>query len=736
MPLVFIPSVIFPFVFSKLIIFQVLIGVTFPAYLCLVWMDPTYRLQKHWLMTAIFSYFVAIACSVAFAIDPMRAWWGNQERMNGLFTLLHFLAWIVMTVSLLKTWDDWKRLLNFQVMVGAVVAMTAVWQKWVNPDVFLFHAEGRVGGILDNPIYMGVYQMFMFFFLVLLWLKNRVTVWRIFYAIFAVIGIFAFIAAQSRGPLLGIFAGLVVFALYVGFFSKNKRIRWSVTAVVAISVLGYGGLYLAKDTQIVAKLGLSRFVNLNTTVDTRLIAWQIAWSGFKEHPVFGYGFDNFHILFNQKYNPISLRYSLYETWFDRAHNTVLDVLSMTGIVGFLTFMSIFLAIFLVTYRAYKRGWIDLPLAAMLFALPVAYFVQNLFVFDHPAGFSLSFLLYGLIVAATRPGFLPASESDLTPIQGKKRDFSWAMGIGLFLVTGILVWRTSVLPFRVSQMAIASGQLFGNQATNAQALALAQQAATIWTPYVDEQAFLLSRNIVSLASTNAFSKLPNWRAWYALADERSQTELARHPLNTYTHYIYARLLNETMGDIPENREKTEVEYKAAIATSQKRQQLYQGLARFYTEIGRVDDGLKQLEIARDFDKDDGYGFWLHGVSLMYDKNQKMAGAQEVVSGLDKPFPYRLSSARDFVPLFDALQTVGQKDRMDSFLPMIPYDQTVDQRVYAQIAYQLHLAGRTNAENQVIEAASAVYPTVRELYQKGLSSMTTTSPTTIKGKEIKK
>src|SRR5690242_9041822 len=78
-PLMFIPIVIFPFVFSKMIYFQILIGLTFPAYLALAWMEPEYRPAfKHQLYLAVAAYFGALLISVIFAVDPARAWWGNQ----------------------------------------------------------------------------------------------------------------------------------------------------------------------------------------------------------------------------------------------------------------------------------------------------------------------------------------------------------------------------------------------------------------------------------------------------------------------------------------------------------------------------------------------------------------------------------------------------------------------------------------------------------------------------------
>jgi hypothetical protein len=129
MPAMFLPVVIFPFVFSKLVYFQILIALTFPAYAALAWAEPKYRPRWTSLALAIAAYFVAIGLSVAFAADPSRAWWGNQERMNGLFTVLHFFLWFLMASSLLTTWAQWRRLLAFEIAVSAFMASVALLQK-------------------------------------------------------------------------------------------------------------------------------------------------------------------------------------------------------------------------------------------------------------------------------------------------------------------------------------------------------------------------------------------------------------------------------------------------------------------------------------------------------------------------------------------------------------------------------------------------------------------------------
>ncbi len=716
MPLIFIPSVIFPFVFSKIILFQILIGLTFPAYLLLIWMRPEERPRSHPLLWSLVAYFVAIAMSVVFAVDPMRAWWGNQERMNGLFSMLHFLAWLLMMSSVAKTWEDWKKLLNVQVVVGGLVAITGIWQKWVNSSAFLYEAGPRVGGVLDNPIYMGVYQMFMFFFLAFLASRTKSRSLWAWYGFLAVLAAFAFIAAASRGPLLGLFAGVAAFTIFVVLFSDNKKLRLGVMGMIVLALMGYGGLYLQRNEEWVARAGLGRFVNLTTTLDTRLIAWKIAWEGFKERPLTGWGFDNFHILFNQKYNPISLRYTLYETWFDRAHNTVLDVLSMTGILGFVTFVSIFVSIFYAAWKAQKKGTIDLPLAALLFALPVAYFVQNLFVFDHPAGFALSYFLFAFVIAATREGFLHGTAP--TPHENG-RAFSWGVAIPVALVFLLVVWRASILPFRVSRLSIAAGQQFGTAAALQKALA----AENTWTPYLDEQTFLLSRALVAAAGNDQLEKIPSWRSWYDLAVRVSKEELRRHPLNTHPWYIYSRLLNDTTGSVPENLTLTEQAYKSAIATSPKRQQLYFNLARFYVQTGRVDQALEQAAVARDFDSENGYGDWTHGIVLFYDKGDKANGAKELVQALEKPYPYPPEFPRDMVPIVESYKILGRTKELDAWIDKLGYEGGTMQQ-YLQIAYELQLSNRIDLRDRVLTGAKKIYPAIQEEYDKATRQVTST------------
>ncbi len=732
-PLMFIPIVIFPFVFSKLIYFQVLIGLTFPAYLALAWMDPAHRPPvRHLLYLSVLAYFTALLLSVVFAIDPMRAWWGNQERMNGLFTLLHFLAWLTMSVGLLKSWTDWKRLLNYEVALSAIMAVVAMLQR-LNPNLLLFPAGVRVGGLLDNPIYMAAYQIFNLFFLALLFLRVKSRTARIWYVIFALFDIIAFFLAQSRGALVGLAAGLVAFVAYVGLFSPSKKTKMAVFGGLLVLALGYGTIFAFRDTPFIQSTPLGRLTNFNTTVGTRLIAWKIAWEGFVERPITGWGLDDFHILFNLKYNPESLRFGEYETWFDRSHNTVMDTLSMTGLLGFITFIGIYVCIFLTTWRAYKKKWIDLPIAAILFSLPIAYFVQNLFVFDHPAGFTMSFLLYGLIIAATKGEFIGEKDPEVAKAVQTTghRDAPWIMFTVLQVIAVLLVYRTSVLPFQASRIALQANSIFSYDPVAG--YKLAKEASEIPTMYKDEQSFLLARNVIGVASQGILQKAPQWQDIYQLAKSLSEEEISRHPKNTHPRYIYARLAQEVMSLIPGEAAVALEQYQKAIETSPERQQLHYGLARLYLQFGQLDNAIAVFKNVRDFDPENGMGSWNYGLTLFYDKAgqtndaaTRLEGATEIKKAVEAKWPYNLASSRELLPLFDAYLVLKDTDGLAKWAGQLNRLPTADTQTYAQLALKMQLVGLNDVRDTILTYGESVAPGTKDAFEKLKNPSAPTTP----------
>jgi O-antigen ligase/tetratricopeptide (TPR) repeat protein len=705
MPLTFIPVVIFPFVFSKLVAFQILVGLTFPAYLALAWMEPKFRPPKSVLYTAIAAYFAALFLSTIFSVDPVRSWWGNQERMNGLFTLLHFFAWLSMAVGLLKRWSGWRRLLNYEIVLSVIMAVVAILQKPF-PRILVFQASDRVGGLLDNPIYMGVYQIFNLSFLALLFLKTKHRTARIIYALAASIDLIAFFLTQSRGAFFGLAAVVGTFTLYYAIFTGSRKARFGILGVGAGFFVLYVLAYMYRASEFILQNAvLSRLTNLQATTATRLIAWDIAWKGFLERPLTGWGFDAFHILFNLKYNPRSLEFGYYETWFDRAHNTIMDVISMTGIFGLLSYLAIFACIFALVWKARKRGWIDLPIAAILTALPVGYFLQNLFVFDHPAAFSMSYLLFALVIAATRPGFMSEEgQEDAGPRKTHAPPFTAFCVLQIVML--VVCWRFSALPFRASAMTIDANNLMLAGRFD-EGFDLLKRAGEIHTPYLDEQTFLLSRNMLSIQQQGALAPYPRWQEMYAYAKEITEKHLKDHPRNTHPLFVYARLVH---GLIPIQPEETRAEeialaeelYLRAIETSPKRQQIAFGLARLYSETGRSDQAYDLLKRTVSYDENVGEALWYLGLISWFELGKEEEGTTDLIRAVDAKAPFALQSVQDAWQLAQAALIREDTETLKSIIPILPSLGGGSVNLYLQIARVMEQADLLEQRNSILNA----------------------------------
>jgi O-antigen ligase/tetratricopeptide (TPR) repeat protein len=723
MPIVFLPIVIFPFVFSKLIFFQVLIGLTFPAYLALAWMDPAYRPPKSALYTAIIAYFGALLLSVIFSIDPHRSWWGNQERMNGLFTMLHFFAWLTMTIGVMKRWEPWKKLLNYEVFLSVFMAVVAIIQRPF-PKLLGFEASERVGGLLDNPIYMGCYQIFNLSFLALLFLKTKSRGARVWYGIVAVIDLIAFFLTQSRGALFGLLATVGIFTVFYAFFTSSKKARYSILGGGACVFGLYALAYLFRATSFIANNPiLSRLTNLQATTETRLIAWNIAWKGFLERPLTGWGFDAFYALFNLKYNPKSLEFGYYETWFDRAHNTIMDVISMTGLFGLITYLSIFISLFLLVWHAYKKGWIDLPIAAILIALPSGYFLQNLFVFDHPAAYSMSYLLFAFVIVATRPMFIgEREEGSSTHHDAKIHEAPWIAFSILQVVFLVIVWNFSVRPFLASMMSITANNMLSSGYAP-QGIALMKQSLEKSSLYDGEQSFLTSRDVISLIENGVFTKEATWKEMYQFTKEVNTRYIEKHPYDTNQIFIQARLIHSifpsmTGDESLKEAQEAEKYYLRAIESSPARQQMHFGIARFYSQIGQSDKTYEALKKAADLNPNVGESLWYLGLMSVLDSSNQEKGADLIIQSQKAKAPYQIQTINDLVQLARAGAIKNDAETLNSLFERVPeFSGSVS--AYLDIARSYEKVGMIEQRNLILNALLNADPSLETQFA-GLKS----------------
>lgn len=397
MPLIVMgDTFIFPFVFPKAIYFRILVELAFGLYLILCLIDKNYRPKKTPLFIVLAVFFAILFLSTIFGVDFQRSMWGNYERMSGWFSLIHFGLFFVIAANVFRSWPEWRALLRWSLIFSFIVGLSGF--EFLFPESSIINIGH--GGTLGNQIYIANFVLFHIFIAWYLFRKEEARFWRFFAAAFGVVGMAIMLYNGKRGPFIGLLVGgFIAVALY-SFFTKAKKWRALGLGLIGVTIILGGLIFAFRQSSFVQKIpAVGSVANVSFesgTGATRLIAWKIALTAWKEKPLFGWGVENFYYVFNKFYNPKSLEHGYYETWFDRSHNIFLDYLSTSGILGLLAYVAIFVAVFWQVVAAFYKKKIDLDTLVFVLIFFIAYGVQNFFVFDHLSSYLIFFLILAFV----------------------------------------------------------------------------------------------------------------------------------------------------------------------------------------------------------------------------------------------------------------------------------------------------------------------------------------------------
>ncbi len=397
-------SMFFPFITGKNFTFRIIVEIIFALWVYLAYINDKYRPKFSKILWTVGTFVLVMAIADLFAVAPIKAFLSNYERMDGWITLIHLLMYLLVFGSMMKTEKIWLWFFRSSLILSMIMVILAT-QEWLKTGI------NRVSVTLGNPIYVAVYFLFNFFFaLILLYkdvivksaadtLKKLLGNWLSYiYVIAAGLCFFGIWRTSTRGVILGLLGGLIITSLMVSFFEKENKLlkRISILSLVIIAIV-IGGFLSIRNTQFVKnnvtleRLSEISWSSVSGSGQARQYVWPMALKGFKEKPILGWGQDGFNYVFNKYYDP---RMYDQEQWFDRAHDMPLDMLVAGGILGLLSYLSIFFAaVYLVWKRRKVLGITD---AGLIIGLLAGYFFQNIFVFDNLISYIFFFVVLSYI----------------------------------------------------------------------------------------------------------------------------------------------------------------------------------------------------------------------------------------------------------------------------------------------------------------------------------------------------
>lgn len=380
-----ISSFFFPFVAPKGFYFLAISEILFFLFLIFILSSEKFKFEFSPLFFTLSLFLFFSTLSTIFGVDPSRSFWSKSERMTGLLFQFHLFLFFIFLSAFLKK-EDFEKIFAFSLFVALLT-------------IFFFFATKedsmyREGGPLGNSSFLGTYLLFNFFFSLYLIVESR----NDFLKVFSILSIFlialALIFGSARAAKISVFFGLLLILFFHLIFNQKNRILkgfaiFSLCFILLLGLISFALLF--KEGSFPQKI----FIKLASKA--RIVVWEGSLKTFLERPILGFGPENYEVVFTKNFHPcLFLPECGGEIWFDRAHNIIFDTLVSTGILGFFSFLLIFLSIFLILLKKFLKKEISFSTFSIFSALFSSYLLQNLTVFDMPASFLMLFLSFGFI----------------------------------------------------------------------------------------------------------------------------------------------------------------------------------------------------------------------------------------------------------------------------------------------------------------------------------------------------
>lgn len=407
-PLVVVDGFFFLFVGPKTIYFWALVEIIFAAWLFLIFFRSEYRPRRNAILIVLSVFLFCLILSTVFGVDPSKSFWSNFERMTGLLTWFHLFAFFIVLSSVFKKKSDWHKIFALSILTATAVSLLSIFPKLGLPDI-LKNLPTQEGTTLGNTSFLATYLLFNVFLALYLFLKGRDKL-KILSAVGFVLITLALLSNPGYAAIISFFLGLVLLFSFWLIFQRGSV--WRLVGVTLLGILLIAvivSLFLIFQPESSIHQAIVKHFH-----KARFIIWQISSKGWQDRPWFGWGPENFDLPYYKHFNPAifsPISSPKGQVWFDRAHNIFFDSLVTIGILGLLAYLGIFASAFYLLWKRYFRENRDRSnfwLVGIFSVTLIAYFVQNLTVFDMIGSYLMFFLILAFI--ASLSGILAPTRS--------------------------------------------------------------------------------------------------------------------------------------------------------------------------------------------------------------------------------------------------------------------------------------------------------------------------------------
>lgn len=320
----------------------------------------------------------AYLLSTALSVDPHISFWGSYVRLQGLVTNLAYLTLFFIVADRMRTRLQVDRLISVIVIVSIPISMYGLVQHFQrDPLPWGGDVTFRVTSTMGNAIFLAAY-LIMVVPLTLARLVQAATRlispvsrsgrlgWLVLsgYAVALVLQLVVILFTKSRGPWIGLTAGLFLMAILWLLRLRKRKVAAYCGAAFAACLAFVLLLNIPNSPLEPLKASSSYVERLGTILDmdsgtnrVRTLIWfgdgvgKGASGLIMESPwrtLLGHGPESMYVAYGPYYPPDLAHLEARNAAPDRSHNDLLDSLVTTGFLGLFAYL-------LVMVRGFSVG---------------------------------------------------------------------------------------------------------------------------------------------------------------------------------------------------------------------------------------------------------------------------------------------------------------------------------------------------------------------------------------------
>ncbi len=445
----------------------------------------------NWLVLA---WLAVVVLATIFSVDQITSLFGFYGRFNGgLISILAYVLLFFLLINNIKDATGVQRLIGWWLTSLGIATFLLILQ-FLGVKLFSF-LPGQpayfylIGSSLNTVVLLLAVSLPLG-----LWLTKtgKSAISRVGSLIFVILSGLAMLLIDYQLGWLGLAIGLMAWLVLI--FIKNEQVGFKWTMLPSLLLL------LAV---IAWPLSIPDLTQVRIPVEINLSAnasWKIAMQNIKTSPVLGTGPETFIFGFS-KYKPDNFNDSNFWAFrFDKAGSELAQVLSTTGFVGFIVYLSIFiLGLYLIWKIIKDRQSVDWYLKAAVASSFLVVLISQIFYFSSTV-LAISFwLILAFLLILSEP-----KEKVISLTSSPRAAFIFSFGLALVILVALGIFY-GVGRFWLADVAYAKARVEARSVETLDQATLYLQKAVNLNPWRDVYRIGLAQVLLAQANRIANSQ---------------------------------------------------------------------------------------------------------------------------------------------------------------------------------------------------------------------------------------